>query len=414
MKNKVTFSTLVEQIAADTGTPKSLVHDFLKGAVEVIDEGLVRDGRVSIAGLGIFALKWHKARPGTNPQTGEPIVIPAHNRVHFKPAANLRQFINRKNERPKPVILPLNLNDEQTSTDTLEPKPEPEVISLPKPGVDTVLKTKPVAALKPEPKPVATAEPETVLESRYLKTEAKKTKPMMWIPIMVIILLLLVFAGYFLFKPPDKTQLEMARADESATAKAKDNTLQPAAAENQPDTLKPDTPKTDNHKNTKHIEDMSKKEKPEPPPQYIDTKEDNALADSYIKLKGTEYIIKTGESLWTLSTSKYSEPYFWPYIYRVNLEIIKDPDLLENGLTILAPDMEGTIDNLSLRDRKYLADGYIQAYLTYRKLGKRKAILYLWVADQLNTPEVIKKYDAAIRKSDLNIISKVKGTSRIQ
>ena len=76
--------------------------------------------------------------------------------------------------------------------------------------------------------------------------------------------------------------------------------------------------------------------------------------------------------------------------------------------------MEGTIDNLSLRDRKYLADGYIQAYLTYRKLGKRKAILYLWVADQLNTPEVIKKYDAEIRKSDLDIISKVKGTSRIQ
>ncbi len=411
MKNKVTYSTIIEQIAKDTGTPKNLVHDFLKGAVEVIDEGLVRDGRVSIAGLGIFALKWHKARPGTNPQTGEPIVIPAHNRIHFKPAVNLRQFINRKNEQLKPVILPHNLNDKQTSTDTLEPKPAPEVVSLPKPGVDTVPKTKPAPELKPEPKPVVTAEPETVLESGHLKTEDKKTKPMMWIPIMVIILLLLVFAGYFLFKPSDKTQLEMARTDESAkaTATAKDNTPQPAAAKKQTD-----TPQTDNHKDTKQIEEMSKQEKSEPSPQYIDTKEDNALADSSDELKGTEYIIQAGESLWTLSTSKYSEPYFWPYIYRVNLEIIKDPDLLENGLTILAPDMEGTTDNLSLRDRKYLADGYIQAYLTYRKLGKRKAILYLWVADQLNTPEVIKKYDAEIRKSDLDIISKVKGTSKIQ
>ena len=397
MKNKVTYSTIIEQIAKDTGTPKNLVHNFLKGAVEVIDDGLVRDGRVSIAGLGIFALKWHKARPGTNPQTGEPIVIPAHNRIHFKPAVNLRQFINRKNEQLKPVILPHNLNDKQISTDTLEPKPAPEVVSLPKPGVDTVPKTKPAPELKPEPKPVVTAEPETVLESGHLKTEDKKTKPMMWIPIMVIILLLLVFAGHFLFKPSDKTQLEMARTDESAKAKAtaKDNTPQPAAAKKQTD-----TPKTDNHKDTNQSEDISKK--------------DNALADSYDKLKGTEYIIKAGESLWTLSTSKYSEPYFWPYIYRVNIEIIKDPDLLENGLTILAPDLEGTIDNLSLRDRKYLADGYIQAYLTYRKLGKRKAILYLWVADQLNAPEVIKKYDAEIRKSDLDIISKVKGTSRIQ
>jgi len=405
MKNKVTYSTLVEQIAGDTGTPKNLVHDFLKEAVEVIDEGLVRDGRVSIAGLGIFALKWQKARPGTNPQTGEPIVIPAHNRVHFKPAINLRQFINRKNEQLKPVII----NAERTSTDTLEPKPEPGKLSLPKPGVNTVPKTEPAPELKPEPEPFVSAEQETVLKSGHSKTEDKKTKPMMWIPIMVIILLLLVFAGYFLFKPSHKTQLEMARTDESATAKAEDNTLQPAAAENKPDTLK-----TGNHKDIKQIENMSKKEKPEPPPQYIDTKEDNTLADSYDKLKGTEYIIKAGESLWTLSTSKYSEPYFWPYIYRANLEIIMDPDLLENGLTILAPTLEGTIDNLSLRDRKYLADGYIQAYLTYRKLGKRKAILYLWVADQLNTPEVIKKYDAEIRKSDIDIISKVKGTSRIQ
>jgi len=406
MKNKVAYSTLIEQIAADTGAPKNLVHDFLKGAVEVIDEGLVRDGRVSIAGLGIFELKWHKARPGTNPQTGEPIVIPAHNRIQFKPALNLRQFINRKNEQLKPIIL----NGEQTSTDTLEPKPAPKVVPLPKPGVNTVPKTEPAPELKPELKPVVTAEPEIVLESGHLKTEDKKTKPMMWVPVMVIILLLLVFAGYFLFKPSDKTRVEMAKADESATATAKDNTPQPAAAKKQLD-----TPQTVNHKDTKQIEDMSKQEKSEPSSsQYIDTKEDNTLADSYDKLKGTEHIIKAGESLWTLSMSKYSEPYFWPYIYRVNLEIIKDPDLLENGLTILAPDLEGTIDNLSLRDRKYLADGYIQAYVTYRKLGRRKAILYLWVADQLNVPEVMKKYDAEIRKSDLNIISKVKGTSRIE
>jgi len=406
MKNKVAYSTLIEQIAADTGAPKNLVHDFLKGAVEVIDEGLVRDGRVSIAGLGIFELKWHKARPGTNPQTGEPIVIPAHNRIQFKPALNLRQFINRKNEQLKPIIL----NGEQTSTDTLEPKPAPKVVPLPKPGVNTVPKTEPAPELKPELKPVVTAEPEIVLESGHLKTEDKKTKPMMWVPVMVIILLLLVFAGYLLFKHSDKTRVEMAKADESATATAKDNTPQPAAAKKQLD-----TPQTVNHKDTKQIEDMSKQEKSEPSSsQYIDTKEDNTLADSYDKLKGTEHIIKAGESLWTLSMSKYSEPYFWPYIYRVNLEIIKDPDLLENGLTILAPDLEGTIDNLSLRDRKYLADGYIQAYVTYRKLGRRKAILYLWVADQLNVPEVMKKYDAEIRKSDLNIISKVKGTSRIE
>jgi len=105
MRDKITFSNLMEQIADETGASRQKVHDLLKEMVAIIDEGLWRDGRVSISGLGIFGLKWRAARQGINPQTGESIEISAHNRVYFNPGAPLRRFINRKYEHIKPEII---------------------------------------------------------------------------------------------------------------------------------------------------------------------------------------------------------------------------------------------------------------------------------------------------------------------
>jgi len=85
MSDKIRFSELVEKIAEETGASKQLIHDLLRETVDLAKEGLAEDGRISLTGLGHFKLKWHDARQGINPQTGETIEIPAQNRVHFKP-----------------------------------------------------------------------------------------------------------------------------------------------------------------------------------------------------------------------------------------------------------------------------------------------------------------------------------------
>lgn len=101
MKGKLTFLDLVSRIAGETGQPAQRVHDCLTEAVRLNEEELSNAGRSAFPGLGHFSLKWHEARTGHNPRTGEAMAIPAHNLIHFSPEAPLRTFINRRYSRLK-------------------------------------------------------------------------------------------------------------------------------------------------------------------------------------------------------------------------------------------------------------------------------------------------------------------------
>jgi len=58
----------------------------------VVEEG--KEGEaVKIPGLGIFRLRKMKARMGRNPQTGEPIKIPARKKVGFSVARAFKETV---------------------------------------------------------------------------------------------------------------------------------------------------------------------------------------------------------------------------------------------------------------------------------------------------------------------------------
>ena len=105
MKNKIKYSELIEAIADEADVSRQLIHDLLKETSELIENGLVKDGRANIKGLGHFTLKWQNARQGRNPQTGESIEIPAQNKITFKPEFDVRNYINRKYKHLKPKKL---------------------------------------------------------------------------------------------------------------------------------------------------------------------------------------------------------------------------------------------------------------------------------------------------------------------
>ena len=50
---------------------------------------------VKISGFGNFEVHTKTARPGRNPQTGEPVVIAARKVVTFRASGSLRQQINK-------------------------------------------------------------------------------------------------------------------------------------------------------------------------------------------------------------------------------------------------------------------------------------------------------------------------------
>lgn len=331
MSNKITFSDLVERIAEETGASKRLIHGLFKEMVTVSKEGLLRDGQVYITGLGTFKLKWRDARQGINPQTGEPIEIPAQNRVYFKPEAALRRFINQEYRHKKPEIIGIDM------------KPAP---SMPK-SKDSFFRRKRVT----------------------LGLSA----------VLLALLLLLLVVRFYLFRP----------AYESAP---------PLEETTQPETIH--RYKIPEEKETGKEEQGQAAIQPD-------------LSPAPVGIPGGVYDVQAGNSLWSIAKSFYTDPYLWPNIFRANTDVVRNPDVLEVGLIIQVPSLEGTIGSLSKNDIVNIIDGYMQAYLAYRRLGKSNARYYLWVANQYNMPQVLQQYEDKIDESDRDFILRIKGSPRI-
>ena len=58
-----------------------------------ITNGLISDAKVQIQGFGTFQTKHRKARMGINPQTKQPMQIPASKTVGFKPGQDLKSKV---------------------------------------------------------------------------------------------------------------------------------------------------------------------------------------------------------------------------------------------------------------------------------------------------------------------------------
>ena len=331
MSNKITFSDIVKRIAEETGASKRLIHGLFKEMVTVSKEGLLRDGQVHITGIGTFKLKWRDARQGINPQTGEPIEIPAQNRVYFKPEASLRRSINQKYGRKKPKIIGIGT------------KSAP---SMPKSKAPFFRRKRAILGLSAA---------------------------------LLALLLLLLAVRLPLFRPNYESAppLEETRQPETVIiAKIPDKSVIEEQEQDQA-AIQPD------------------------------------VAPAPVGIPGGVHDVQAGNSLWSIAESFYNDPYLWPNIFRANTDVVRNPDVLEIGLTIQVPSLEGTIGSLSKNDIANIFDGYMQAYLAYRRLGKKNARYYLWVANQYNIPQVLQQYEDKIDESDRDLILRIKGSPRI-
>jgi len=68
-------------------------NDNLTGLVDFIAKTVKKDKVLKIPNLGTFRLRQLKARTGRNPQTGEPIKIPARKKVSFSAAKVFKESI---------------------------------------------------------------------------------------------------------------------------------------------------------------------------------------------------------------------------------------------------------------------------------------------------------------------------------
>ena len=92
----MTKAQLVTKLAEASGVSRKQSDDLLNAMVSAVVKSVKKGESVKIPGLGIFRLRKMKARMGRNPQTGEPISIPARKKVGFSVAKTFKEQILAK------------------------------------------------------------------------------------------------------------------------------------------------------------------------------------------------------------------------------------------------------------------------------------------------------------------------------
>ena len=89
----MTKTELAEALAERTDMTKKAAADALNALVDIIGGALAGGEKVTITGFGTFVVRRRKARMGRNPQTGEPLHIPAQNSPAFRAGTGLKDMV---------------------------------------------------------------------------------------------------------------------------------------------------------------------------------------------------------------------------------------------------------------------------------------------------------------------------------
>ena len=126
--------------------------------------------------------------------------------------------------------------------------------------------------------------------------------------------------------------------------------------------------------------------------ERMDGNGDEAGGDVRGGVGGGTHQVKSGDTLWRIAGARYQAPILWPFLYHENRERLPDPNLLLHGMEIVIPVLEGSASNLSTRDRERTAQGYLDAYRAYRRLGRKWARDYLLEAGRWD-PAILEKVE---------------------
>ena len=374
MEDKLTYQELIDRLVESTGESKTALHSFIQKFVEVISEGLEQDKKCRVSKFGIFELHDIPATSGTNPRTGEPIKIAAHQRVAFKANATLETLVNKEFEH-------------------LESSPVPRVAEST------------IVSAPSEPKPPIPAAAPTVVEKRKFGF------------VYAALVSAVLIAGYVAVN--QLGLLDMGENDATSMESASD----PGADK----LLGNDEAGSDDAVGAVHFELLDSVDQPALTPVIDPTKfeeiraqivqdvaeiepattgssaltaEPEPKADGPASATGKpglhepsatgkQHLVVDAEGLWKLAEKYYDEPLFWVNIYRVNSARLRDPERLAKGMVIGIPDLIGTASDLDPEDSANIAEGAYQDHLAYKLTGSEHADYYLRMSYRYRPQEPI-------------------------
>ena len=86
---------LISAVAEKADLSKKDAEAALTAAIDAITEALAREEKVQLVGFGSFEIKARAERMGRNPQTLEPVHIPASKAPVFKAGKALKDAVSK-------------------------------------------------------------------------------------------------------------------------------------------------------------------------------------------------------------------------------------------------------------------------------------------------------------------------------
>jgi integration host factor subunit alpha len=90
----MTKADIIEGVYEKVGFSKKESAEIVELVFDTLKETLERGDKVKISGFGNFQPRFKRARPGRNPQSGQPIEITARRVVKFVPSQVLKAALN--------------------------------------------------------------------------------------------------------------------------------------------------------------------------------------------------------------------------------------------------------------------------------------------------------------------------------
>lgn len=125
MNNKLSLQDLASILSGQTGKTEQECERFLREFISVITEGVLVDKIVKVKGLGTFKIIQVEERASVSVNTGERVVIPAHNKFTFIPDKSLKELVNK----PFSLFETVELDEEIEISDVDTPVEEAESLA---------------------------------------------------------------------------------------------------------------------------------------------------------------------------------------------------------------------------------------------------------------------------------------------
>ena len=96
----MTKNDLTKEVAVSEKLTLTTATKAVEGVIRVIKETLAKGEDITLRGFGTFTVINCAEKAARNISTGEPVIVPAHNSVKFKPSKELKESLKNASDNP--------------------------------------------------------------------------------------------------------------------------------------------------------------------------------------------------------------------------------------------------------------------------------------------------------------------------